>query len=279
MKERFFRNRTAVFTVVFVLLVGLVGILAPVIAPNDPYETNILNKFASYSLQYPLGTDQLGRCVLSRMIYGIRPTLGLALLTMFGTISLGAILGIMAGYFRGIVEEVIMRVVDVMLSFPSQIMVFAVVALLGVSVQNVIIANVFIKWAWYARMIRTGVMQYRDRNFVQFSRCVGMPERFILFRHLLPNAAGPILVNLIFLIPQAIFTESFLSFLGVGIAAPAASLGTIIQEARSQMVLYPWQMACPLVVLCVMLLCLNASDPCWKIRPEAPEKPDAVSPG
>lgn len=186
MKERFFRNRTAVFTVVFVLLVGLVGVLAPVIAPNDPYETNILNKFASYSLQYPLGTDQLGRCVLSRMIYGIRPTLGLALLTMFGTISLGAILGIMAGYFRGIVEEVIMRVVDVMLSFPSQIMVFAVVALLGVSVQNVIIANVFIKWAWYARMIRTGVMQYRDRNFVQFSRCVGMPERFILFRHLLP---------------------------------------------------------------------------------------------
>lgn len=141
MKERFFRNRTAVFTVVFVLLVGLVGILAPVIAPNDPYETNILNKFASYSLQYPLGTDQLGRCVLSRMIYGIRPTLGLALLTMFGTISLGAILGIMAGYFRGIVEEVIMRVVDVMLSFPSQIMVFAVVALLGVSVQNVIIAS------------------------------------------------------------------------------------------------------------------------------------------
>lgn len=140
MKERLFRNRTAVFTVVFVLLVGLVGILAPVIAPNDPYETNILNKFASYSLQYPLGTDQLGRCVLSRMIYGIRPTLGLALLTMFGTISLGAILGIMAGYFRGIVEEVIMRVVDVMLSFPSQIMVFAVVALLGVSVQNVIIA-------------------------------------------------------------------------------------------------------------------------------------------
>lgn len=120
MKERFFRNRTAVFTVVFVLLVGLVGILAPVIAPNDPYETNILNKFASYSLQYPLGTDQLGRCVLSRMIYGIRPTLGLALLTMFGTISLGAILGIMAGYFRGIVEEVIMRVVDVMLSFPAR---------------------------------------------------------------------------------------------------------------------------------------------------------------
>lgn len=172
MGKRFLHNRAAVVTVAFVLLIALIGILAPLLAPHDPYVTDILNKFAPYSLEYPLGTDHLGRCVLSRLIYGIRPTLGLALLTMLGTIALGALLGVMAGYFRGVVEEVIMRVVDVMLSFPSQIMVFAVVGLLGINVQNVIIANVFIKWAWYARMIRTGVMQYRDRNFVQFSRCV-----------------------------------------------------------------------------------------------------------
>ena len=177
MGKRFLHNRAAVITVAIVLLIGLIGILAPVLAPHDPYANDILNKFAPYSMEYPLGTDHLGRCVLSRLIYGIRPTLGLALLTMLGTIALGAVLGIMAGYFRGVVEEVIMRVVDVMLSFPSQIMVFAVVGLLGINVQNVIIANVFIKWAWYARMIRTGVMQYRERNFIQFSRCVGMPER------------------------------------------------------------------------------------------------------
>ena len=174
MGKRFLHNRAAVITVAVVLLIALMGLLAPVLAPHDPYATDILNKFAPYSLEYPLGTDHLGRCVLSRLIYGIRPTLGLALLTMLGTIALGAALGIMAGYFRGVVEEVIMRVVDVMLSFPSQIMVFAVVGLLGINVQNVIIANVFIKWAWYARMIRTGVMQYRERNFIQFSRCVGM---------------------------------------------------------------------------------------------------------
>ena len=135
MGKRFLHNRTAVATVAFVLLIALAGIFAPLIAPDDPYETDILNKFAEYGPQYPLGTDQLGRCVLSRMIYGIRPTLGLAMLTMLGTIALGAILGIMAGYFRGIVEEVIMRVVDVLLSFPSQIMVFVVVAHLGISVQ------------------------------------------------------------------------------------------------------------------------------------------------
>lgn len=152
MVGRLIRNRAAVGTIGLVLIVALIGIFAPFIAPNDPYATDILNKFAGFSQQYPLGTDNLGRCILSRMIYGIRPTLGLAVLTMLGTIGLGALMGLLAGYFRGIVEEVIMRTVDVMLSFPSQIMVFAVVALLGISVQNVILANVFIKWAWYARM-------------------------------------------------------------------------------------------------------------------------------
>ena len=143
MLQRFLHNRTAMFTVAIVLLTALVGIFAPFIAPNDPYETDILNKFAGFSAEYPLGTDNLGRCMLSRMIYGIRPTLGLAVLTMLGTIGLGALMGLLAGYFRGIPEEIIMRTVDVMLSFPSQIMVFAVVALLGINVQNVILANVF----------------------------------------------------------------------------------------------------------------------------------------
>ena len=204
MKERFFRNRTAVFTVVFVLLVGLVGILAPVIAPNDPYETNILNKFASYSLQYPLGTDQLGRCVLSRMI-----------------------------------------------------MVFAVVALLGVSVQNVIIANVFIKWAWYARMIRTGVMQYRDRNFVQFSRCVGMPERFILFRHLLPSITSDLVVLASLDVGWAIINISTLSFLGLGVQAPTPEWGAMLNEAKNVMTSNPVQMIAPGIAIVVLVCVFN----------------------
>lgn len=141
MLKRFFQNKTAVFTLGLILLISLAGIFAPVLAPNDPYEADILNKFQGFSAKYPLGTDNLGRCILSRMIYGIRPTLGLSLLTMLGTIGLGALMGLLAGYFRGVIEEVIMRTVDVMLSFPSQIMVFAVVALLGINVQNVILAT------------------------------------------------------------------------------------------------------------------------------------------
>lgn len=225
MVGRLIRNRAAVGTIGLVLIVALIGIFAPFIAPNDPYATDILNKFAGFSQQYPLGTDNLGRCILSRMIYGIRPTLGLAVLTMLGTIGLGALMGLLAGYFRGIVEEVIMRTVDIMLSFPSQIMVFAVVALLGISVQNVILANVFIKWAWYARMIRTGVMQYRDRNFVRFSRCIGTPESFILFRHLVPSIAADLAVLSSLDVGWAIINISTLSFLGLGVQAPTPEWG------------------------------------------------------
>ena len=257
MTKRLFQNRTAVTTIIIVIIVALIGIFAPIIAPNDPYETNIINKFAEYSIQYPLGTDQLGRCVLSRLIYGIRPTLGLATLTMFGTIGIGAVLGIMAGYFRGVVEEVIMRVVDVMLSFPSQIMVFAVVALLGVSVQNVIIANVFIKWAWYARMIRTGVMQYRDRNFVQFSRCVGMSERFILFRHLLPSITSDLVVLASLDIGWAIINISTLSFLSLGVQAPTPEWGAMLNEAKEVLTSNPVQMIAPGVAIVALVCCFN----------------------
>lgn len=257
MAKRFFQNRTAVFTTLAVLIIALIGIFAPVIAPNDPYETNIINKFASYSIQYPLGTDQLGRCVLSRMIYGIRPTLGLAALTMAGTIGIGAVLGIIAGYFRGIAEEIIMRIVDVMLSFPSQIMVFAVVALLGVSVQNVIIANVFIKWAWYARMIRTGVMQYRDKNFVQFSRCVGMSERFILFRHLLPSITSDLAVLASLDIGWAIINISTLSFLGLGVQAPTPEWGAMLNEAKEVLTSNPTQMLAPGIAIVALVCCFN----------------------
>lgn len=257
MAKRFFQNRTAVFTTFAVLLIALIGIFAPVIAPNDPYETNIINKFASYSVQYPLGTDQLGRCVLSRMIFGIRPTLGLAALTMAGTIGIGAVLGIIAGYFRGIAGEIIMRIVDVMLSFPSQIMVFAVVALLGISVQNVIIANVFIKWAWYARMIRTGVMQYRDKNFVQFSRCVGMPERFILFRHLLPSITSDLAVLASLDIGWAIINISTLSFLGLGVQAPTPEWGAMLNEAKEVLTSNPTQMLAPGIAIVALVCCFN----------------------
>ena len=257
MLHRFLHNKTAVSTVTLVLIVALMGNFAPFIAPHDPYATNILNKFSQFSKEYPLGTDNLGRCILSRMIYGIRPTLGLAVLTMLGTIGLGALMGLLAGYFRGITEELIMRIVDVMLSFPSQIMVFAVVALLGINVQNVILANVFIKWAWYARMIRTGVMQYRDRNFVQFSRCVGTPERFILFKHLVPSIAADLAVLSSLDVGWAIINISTLSFLGLGVQAPTPEWGAMLSEAKNVLTSNPAQMLVPGIAIVILVSAFN----------------------
>ena len=257
MLHRFLHNKTAVSTVTLVLIVALMGIFAPFIAPHYPYAPYILNKFSQFSKEYPLGTDNLGRCILSRMIYGIRPTLGLAVLTMLGTIGLGALMGLLAGYFRGITEELIMRIVDVMLSFPSQIMVFAVVALLGINVQNVILANVFIKWAWYARMIRTGVMQYRDRNFVQFSRCVGTPERFILFKHLVPSIAADLAVLSSLDVGWAIINISTLSFLGLGVQAPTPEWGAMLSEAKNVLTSNPAQMLVPGIAIVILVSAFN----------------------
>lgn len=257
MLHRFLHNKTAVGSVGIVILVALLGIFAPVIAPHDPYAADILHKFAPFSLEYLLGTDNLGRCILSRMLYGIRPTLGLAVLTMLGTIGLGALMGLLAGYFRGITEELIMRVVDVMLSFPSQIMVFAVVALLGINVQNVILANVFIKWAWYARMIRTGVMQYRDRNFVQFSRCIGTPERFILARHLIPSIAADLAVLASLDVGWAIINISTLSFLGLGVQAPTPEWGAMLNEAKNVLTSNPTQMIVPGIAIVILVSVFN----------------------
>ena len=257
MTKRFVQNRTAVITTLLVLIIACIGIFAPVFAPNDPYETNIINKFAEYSIQYPLGTDQLGRCVLSRMIYGIRPTLGLAVLTMLGTIGIGAILGIMAGYFRGIVEEIIMRVVDVMLSFPSQIMVFAVVALLGVSVQNVIIANVFIKWAWYARMIRTGVMQYRDKNLSSFPDALVCQSDLSCSGICSPRSPQIWQFWLLWISDGRSLTFQHFLFWGLVFRHLHQSGGAMLNEAKEVLTSNPTQMIAPGIAIVALVCCFN----------------------
>ena len=242
------RSKMVVGLMSFVGIIALIGIFAPWIAPHDPYANDILIKFAPYSLDHPLGTDHLGRDILSRLIYGIRPTLFLSLLTMLATISLGAIMGLLSGYFRGIVDEVIMRVVDMMLSFPSQIMIFAVIALLGVDVQNIIIANVIIKWAWYARMIRTNVMKYRDRNFILYSRCIGSKESSI---------ASEMAVLASLDVGWTIINISTLSFLGLGIQAPLPEWGAMLNEAKNVLTVNPMQMIAPGVSIVVLVSAFN----------------------
>ena len=257
MLQQLFKNPMALLCMGIVLVTALLGIFAPWVAPNDPYANDILNKFDSPSWQYPLGTDHLGRCVFSRMLFGIRPTLFLSLLTMLGTIGLGVIMGITAGYFRGTVDEVIMRVVDVMLSFPSQIIILAVVALLGVDIRNVVIASIFIKCAWYARMIRTATIKYTGMNFVLFSRSIGSGNFYILTRHMLPCIAAELAVLASLDTGWAILNISTLSFLGLGVQAPVPEWGAMLNEAKNVMVSNPEQMLVPGIAVVVLVGAFN----------------------
>ena len=262
--RRLLQNRMAALCVIFICAMLLLGIFAPLFAPNDPYANDILHKFEAPSLRCPLGTDNLGRCVFSRMLYGLRPTLFLSLVTMAGTIGLGLLMGILAGYLRGPTDEIIMRIVDVMLSFPSQIMILAVIALLGVDIRNVIVANVFIKWAWYARMIRTAVIKYTDANFILFSRSIGSGTPYILWRHILPCIASELAVLASLDTGWAILNISTLSFLGLGVQAPIPEWGAMLSEAKNVMTSRPEQMLVPGVALMLLVAAFNLLGDCLR---------------
>lgn len=264
MAQRLFKNKMAMICIIFLSIIVILGLFAPLFVPNDPLENNILNKFARPSLEYPFGTDQLGRCVLSRVIYGIRPTVFLSVVTMIGTIGIGVLLGVLAGYLGGIVDEVIMRIADVMLSFPSQIMILAVVALLGVDIRNVIIANIAIKWAWYARMIRTTVLQYNNVNYILYSRSIGSSTFYILRKHVLPSIASETVVLASLDTGWMILNISTLSFLGLGVQAPTPEWGAMLSEAKNVMTSNPEQMLIPGIAIILVVSAFNFLGDCLR---------------
>lgn len=240
-----------------ILTTMLIGVFAEVIAPNDPNKTSITNKYAERSQEFPLGTDHLGRCILSRLIYGIRPTIFLSMFTMICTITLGTIIGMISGYSKGIIDEVIMRMVDVMLSFPSQVMILAVVGMMGVGLRNVIIASISIKWAWYARMIRSSVIRYNNKNYILYAKTIGTSKVFMITRHILPNILSEIIVLATLDMGWVILSISTLSFLGLGIQAPNAEWGAMLSEAKNVITSYPTQMLAPGLAILILVSSFN----------------------
>lgn len=230
---------------IFIGLVIIVGIFAPIIAPHDPYESNILSKFEPMSFEYPFGTDHLGRCIFSRMIYGVRPTLFYAFIIMLGTMGIGTLLGLISGYLGGKIDAFIMGVVDIFLSFPSQIVVIAVVAVLGIDIHNVIIATIAVKWAWYCRMVRGSVLKFRQSPFVIYSKMIGMPTPYILFKHILPNITADLTVLASLDMGWSILNISTLSFLGLGVQPPISEWGAMLNEAKNVFRTNPVQVIYP----------------------------------
>ena len=239
---RFKKDKLGMLSLLIILIVMIIGILAPIIAPNDPTLVDVKTKLMGISMKYPFGTDQLGRCVFSRIIYGIRTTVFLSLATMIVTITIGTILGVISGFFRGWVDEVIMRICDIMLSFPSEVMILAIVGIMGIGITNIIIANIIAKWAWYTRMIRGVVIQYTEKNYIRFAKVSGCSTFHIIKKHLIPGAMGEIGVLASLDTGWVILNISALSFLGLGVQAPTAEWGMMLSEAKNIMTIYPQQM-------------------------------------
>lgn len=236
----------------------LFAVLVPVFWPWSYSEQNAEIQNQAMSMTHLFGTDKFGRDIFARVWYGAGISLLIGIASALINGCVGVLYGAAAGYAGKHADMVMMRIADIISSIPSMLYVILITLAAGAGAGSMILGLCVAGWIDMARIVRGEIQRLKETDFAAAVRMEGIPRIRILWRHLLPNAAGPILVNLIFLIPQAIFTEAFLSFLGVGLEPPAASLGTIIQEARSQMLVYPNQMVCPLVVLCVMLLALNA---------------------
>ncbi len=235
----------------------LLAAAVPLFWPWSYSEQNAQIRNQAASLIHWFGTDRFGRDLFARVWYGAGISLVIGITSALVNGLIGVLYGAAAGYAEKWADMILMRNADIISSIPSMLYVILITLVMGAGVQSIILGLCVSGWIDMARVVRGEIRRLKETDYAHAARMEGIGSLRILVRHLLPNAAGPILVNLIFLVPQAVFTEAFLSFLGVGIEAPAASLGTIIQEARSQMMLYPSQMVYPLVVLCVMILALN----------------------
>ncbi|MCC2253592.1 ABC transporter permease [Ruminococcus sp. CLA-AA-H200] len=250
-------NRQALAGWIVLLVWILLAVLVPLFWPWSYSEQNVKLCNQAVSMEHLFGTDKFGRDIFARVWYGAGISLLVGTVSALINGSVGVLYGSLAGYAGGYADIVLMRIADLITSIPSMLYVILITLAAGAGVGSIILGLCVAGWVDTSRIVRGEIRRLKETDFAAAARMEGIPCIRILWRHLLPNAAGPIVVNMIFLIPQAVFTEAFLSFLGVGLKPPAASLGTIIQEARSQMILYPNQMICPLIVLCVMLLALN----------------------
>ena len=235
--QRFVRNRVAVLSAVFLIVMYLVALFAPVLAPYDPNEVDILYTHARPSREHLLGTDESGRDVLSRLIVGSRASMSVGLIAMVISIAIGSLIGAASGYLGRAVDSVLMRLTDGMMAIPYFFLVLIVVAVFGSSFRNIVIVIGVTSWMVVARIVRSEVLRYRNLEFVQAARALGATNARILFRHIVPHTVPSIIVAATLGVANAILLESALSYLGLGIQPPQASWGNMLSNSQA----YLWE--------------------------------------
>jgi ABC-type dipeptide/oligopeptide/nickel transport system permease subunit len=252
--RRLLRNRLALVGLIVVAVLGLVAIFADVLAPRPYTKTNFSRLNEPPSRDYPLGTDQIGRDLLSRMIYGARVSMIVGLGAQVIIVLIGVPIGALSGWFGGRVDLVLMRLVDVMYAFPNLLFVILVMSMLGAGLMNIFIAIGLTGWVGIARQTRAQVLAIKEKEFVDGARGLGAGFGRLLVRHVLPNSLTPIVVAVTFGIPQAIFTEAALSFIGVGINPPTPSWGQMVGEGQQYLRTYWHLCVFPSIAIALTML-------------------------
>jgi len=255
--KRFITNRMAVAGVVVLLCLLVLAILAPAISRYDPAVTNLTVRLKSPCFAHPLGTDELGRDTLTRMLYGSRISLSVGLIAVLISIVIGTLFGLLAGWYGGWVDSVIMRLVDIVLCFPSFFLILMVIAFVGPNITNIMIVIGATSWPGLARLVRGEILSIREREFISATRLLGLSNWRIMLVHILPNVISPILISATLGVGAAILTESGLSFLGLGVQPPTASWGNMITSGKDYITFAWWLTAFPGLAILTAVLAFN----------------------
>lgn len=258
--KKFVHNRKAVLGLIIVCFLVLAVILIPIFMKLDPYTTNRAVGFNKAPCSgHPLGTDDVGRDLFARLLYGGRISLFVGIMSTIISVLIGIPLGLIAGYFRGIAETVIMRVADAFMSFPTMVLILVLVAVFGPSILTVTVVIGVLGWTAIAKLIYGNVLSIREREYIQATKAIGMSTPKILLSEVLPNAIPPVWANISFRVAGAILTESSLSFLGMGVQTPQASWGNIIFAAQNLLVLTarPWVWFPPGICIILVVVGFN----------------------
>jgi peptide/nickel transport system permease protein len=256
--KRFRANPLAVAGAVVIVALAVAALFAPHLAPQDPLKQNLLDRLQPPSTLHHFGTDELGRDVFSRIVLGLRVSLAIGFMSAFISLAIGTLVGLVAGYWRGWIDAVLMRVVDVVLCFPTLFLILMILAVMDKpSIYMVMGVIGFTSWAGLARMVRGEVLSMRERDFMLVANGLGLPTKRLLFVHLLPNVISPVLVAATLTVGSAILTESGLSFLGLGVQPPLPSWGNILTSGKDYIHVAWWLSLFPGLAILVTVLAFN----------------------
>jgi len=255
--RRLAKEPTTLFGLTLLIIFVLLAILAPYISPFDPLFQNISASLTKPSVPHYLGTDKLGRDILSRMLYGAQISIRSGLIVVLLAGSFGTLVGLVAGYIGGWADEILMRVTDIFFAFPGLILAMAIAGALGPSLTNALIAVAVVSWPVYARLIRGQILGLREREFVQAARAIGVNNWSIMWRHLLPNTLAPLMVQASFDMAGTILSVAGLSFIGFGAQPPTPEWGVMISEGRNYITTQWWLTGVPAIAILLLVAALN----------------------